>query len=125
MTSQGLGLQAQDAAGDAKSAAGDVSGSAKSASGDVTASAKSAVGDAKGAAQSAGRQVDQATPDLSGIFDDILDKVCPSRIASAFLCALLTMLMCILVVNPQVRLSVSFVDDQLVLQLSLLHSVRS
>ena len=73
-------MQAQDAAGDAagsaKSATGDVTGSAKSASGDVASSAKSAAGDAKGAAQSAGRQVDQATPDLSGVFDGILDKVC-------------------------------------------------
>ena len=72
-------LQAQDAAGDAagsaKSATGDVSGSAKSAGGDVAQSAKSAVGDVKGAAQSAGRQVDQATPDLSANpFDDILGK---------------------------------------------------
>ena len=68
-------LQAKSAAGDAQSAAGDVSGSAKSASGDVAQNAKSAVGDAKGAAQSAGRQVDQATPDLSGVFDDIVGKV--------------------------------------------------
>ena len=81
------GLQAQDAAGDAagsaKSATGDVSGSAKSAGGDVASSAKSAAGDAKGAAQSAGRQIDQATPDLSGVFDGILDKVSPQ--ASVFL----------------------------------------
>lgn len=72
-------LQAQDAAGDAagsaKSAAGDASGSAKSAGGDITSGAKSAVGDAKGAAQGAGRQIDQATPDLSGVFDGLLDKV--------------------------------------------------
>ena len=77
-------LQAQDAAGDAagsaKSATGDVSGSAKSAGGDVASSAKSAAGDAKGAAQSAGRQIDQATPDLSGVFDGILDKVCSGHI---------------------------------------------
>ena len=53
-----------------------MSGSAKSAGGDVAQSAKSAVGDVKGAAQSAGRQVDQATPDLSGVFDDIAGKVC-------------------------------------------------
>ena len=72
-------VQAQDATGDAagsaKSAAGDVSGSAKSAGGDLTSGAKSAVGDAKGAAQGAGRQIDQATPDLSGVFDDIVGKV--------------------------------------------------
>ena len=52
-----------------------MTGSAKSAGGDVASSAKSAAGDAKGAAQSAGRQIDQATPDLSGVFDGILDKV--------------------------------------------------
>ena len=53
-----------------------MSGSAKSAGGDVAQSAKSAVGDVKGAAQSAGRQVDQATPDLSANpFDDVLGKV--------------------------------------------------
>ena len=73
-------MQAQDAAGDAagsaKSATGDVTGSAKSAGGDVASNAKSAAGDAKGAAQSAGRQIDQATPDLSANpFDDLLGKV--------------------------------------------------
>ena len=69
-------VQAQDAAGDAKSAAGDATGSAKSAGGDVAQSAKSAAGDAKGAAKSAGRQVDQATPDLSANpFDELLGKV--------------------------------------------------
>ena len=52
-----------------------MSGSAKSAGGDLTSGAKSAVGDAKGAAQGAGRQIDQATPDLSGVFDDIVGKV--------------------------------------------------
>ena len=55
-----------------------MSGSAKSAGGDITSGAKSAVGDAKGAAQGAGRQIDQATPDLSGVFDDIVGKVGPS-----------------------------------------------
>ena len=74
-------LQAQDAAGDAagsaKSATGDVTGSAKSAGGDIASNAKSAAGDAKGAAQSAGRQIDQATPDLSGVFDDVVGKVLP------------------------------------------------
>ena len=69
-----LVMQAKSAAGDAQSAAGDVSGSAKSAGGDVAQNAKSAAGDAKGAAQSAGRQIDQATPDLSGILDDLTGK---------------------------------------------------
>lgn len=72
-------IQAQgaagDAAGSAKSAAGDVAGSAKSGGGDITQGAKGALGDAKGAAQGAGRQIDQATPDLSGVFDGILEKV--------------------------------------------------
>lgn len=67
--------QAKSAAGDAKSSLGDATGGAKSAGGDVAQNAKSAVGDVKGAAQSAGRQVDQATPDLSGVFDDIAGKV--------------------------------------------------
>ena len=71
-----LAMQAKSAAGDAKSSLGDATGSAKSAGGDVAQNAKSAVGDVKGAAQSAGRQVDQATPDLSANpFDDILGKV--------------------------------------------------
>ena len=44
----------------------------------MTSSAKSAAGDVQGAGQSAGRQVDQATPDLSANpFDDLLGKVVP------------------------------------------------
>ena len=73
-------LQAKNAAGDvagkAKSATGDVSGSAKGAGGDIASKAKSATGDVKGAAKSAGRQIDQATPDLSANpFDDLAGKV--------------------------------------------------
>ena len=73
-------MQAQSAAGDvagkAKSATGDVSGSAKGAGGDIASKAKSATGDVKGAAKSAGRQIDQATPDLSANpFDDLAGKV--------------------------------------------------
>ena len=61
-----------------------MSGSAKSAGGDVASSAKSAAGDAKGAAQSAGRQIDQATPDLSANpFDDLLGKVRPRTLTMA------------------------------------------
>ena len=67
---------AGDAAGSAKSAAGDAQGGAKSSTGDVSQAAKSAAGDAKGAAQGAGRQLQQATPDLSANpFDDIAGKV--------------------------------------------------
>ena len=73
-------MQVQSAAGDvagqAKSAGGDASGSAKDVGGDLASKAKSATGDAKGAAKSAGRQIDQATPDLSANpFDDLAGKV--------------------------------------------------
>ena len=63
-------------AGKAKSATGDASGSAKGLGGDLASKAKSASGDVKGAAKSAGRQIDQATPDLSANpFDDLAGKV--------------------------------------------------
>ena len=73
-------MQAQSAAGDvagkAKSATGDASGSAKGVGGDIASKAKSATGDVKGAAKSAGRQIDQATPDLSANpFDQLTGKV--------------------------------------------------
>ena len=63
-----------------------MTGSAKSAGGDVASNAKSAAGDAKGAAQSAGRQISQATPDLSGVFDDVAGKVIPETYIKACAC---------------------------------------